>query len=625
MRCSIDQEAHIDSLYSSSGKTQLLLQTALYAALGLEADFYEQLDTITEGDAASIICRALRGYGMQAHGVQSSVAILSPDGSGAGLMMTRRLCEMCDYAIRERWSYMLAKRAEQPRQSLIRVNGETSRTQTIGAGHFYDPEDVEVVDDALIDLDRLLVLAKSQLLRNVHFLSVTNYDEMDHAVSYMLPALADRLAASNNAPLQLIVIDDLPAMLLGAEPTSHMQRAIHRSQMVCELSDKLRRFALHCARPASERQFSPAAIVLGNHVVDSFERTRELVIPILRSIWEKSQQPPTTTLSERDDDIASGKEAVADAPPLQVDQQDLFFSGVLSNAHPTLLGRARSRAVFRQMGGSSGDSGAAGKISEDEIWDSVASGLKMAALGYQWANCIHVRLMLHRTARRVDWKRVCEGSNGLDQDEEESEKEREGQEERKKRHHIRRAVLVKSPFAQSGALFEPSVDFVVLERGIRSVQRQVAKNTGGEEGEATEGDEAADWEEEEQDELDEEEERDTGQGGSGLEGDQLWHFVDGHHFDEDALATMDILPESASEVASRADSSSGLPSAALSETTSLDRLTSPSRVDQKQEYRSLWRHESFTGQALVWDKMRIDGEEQGMLEEEVGDEERSIM
>lgn len=605
---------------SSSGKTQLLLQTALYTALGLASDPLQQFEA-SHAAEASIVFRALKGYGMKERGARSSIAILTPDGSGAGLMMTRRLCEMCDYAIRERWYGM---RAQQAKQCETQQQQEPSDRPTFGAGRFHDPDDVEVVDELVVDLERLIAISKALLLKNVHFLSIKSYDEVDHAISYMLPALADQLASTTQSPLQLIILDDLPAMLLGAEPAGQMQRAVHRSQMICELSDKLRRLALYCAGPAGHES-SAAAIVLGNHVVDSFERTKELAIPVLRSIWEKSQRHSS-----------SGEgyalfDAAGDPPPLQADQQELFFSGVLSSAHPTLLGRARSRAVFRQGGGPTG------KMSEEEIWNSVASGLKMAALGYQWANCISVRLMLHRTAKRIDWARVQDGSMKPLEDWEDEEGYEEDEKERQKMHNVRRAVLIKSPFVQSGALYEPSVDFVVLGRGIRSVRKQMHESWHAEE--TGEGEAGIEWEDEEQEEPDEAqaseydeeemysvgEERSAGQG-SGLEGDQLWSFVDGRHFDENALASMDILlesPPTAPGGSSSLDTSIALDSStALNQSDSTYRQSPPSTASKRgtqSEFRSLWRHKSFTGQAVVWDKMLINGGNEGLIEEERGE------
>lgn len=529
---------------------------------------------------------------------------------------------MCDHAIRERWYGM---RAHQAKQCETQLQQEPLGRPTFGAGRFHDPDDVEVVDELVVDLERLIAISKALLLKNVHFLSIKSYDEVDHAISYMLPALADRLASTTQSPLQLVILDDLPAMLLGAEPAGQMQRAVHRSQMICELSDKLRRLALYCAGPAGHESSAAAAIVLGNHVVDSFERTKELATPVLRTIWEQSQ------LRSSSGEGNAVFNAASDPPPLQADQQELFFSGVLSSAHPMLLGRARSRAVFRQ------GEGPTGKMSEEEIWNSVASGLKMAALGYQWANCISVRLMLHRTAKRIDWARVQDGSMKTPEDWEEEEGYEEDEKERQKMHNVRRAVLIKSPFVESGALYEPSVDFVVLGRGIRSVRKQMHESVHAEE--TVEGEAGIEWEDEEQEEPDEAqaseydeeemygvgEEQGAGQG-SGLEGDQLWSFVDGRHFDENALASMDLLLEGPPAAPGGSPSSETLnalqSSTALHHSDSTNRQSPPSTISKEapqSEFRSLWRHKSFTGQAVVWDKMLINGGNEGLIEEEGGE------
>ncbi|PWN39768.1 hypothetical protein IE81DRAFT_343143 [Ceraceosorus guamensis] len=214
---------------SSSGKTQLLLQLAAATALGLPDGF---------GEADS---SALSG----------GVAIMTPNGRAGAYAIVKRLSEIGD-ALMRRHLRRRAYRARKRRR--------------------YD-----------------------------------SLDPPDDPLQFTLPGLIERLSKSppnsrrprhSQAPLKLIIIDDLPVLLSvndalsasAASASKGMRDIVTRARTMIELTDQLKRVALlgtrtpsfpHRASTSDPHPFALAAgiaVVVSNHVMDAFEKEREIAL-----------------------------------------------------------------------------------------------------------------------------------------------------------------------------------------------------------------------------------------------------------------------------------------------------------------------------------------------------------
>ncbi|PWN52532.1 hypothetical protein IE53DRAFT_385008 [Violaceomyces palustris] len=239
---------------SASGKTQLVLQTAVYAALGL-CILEERRDGTCRWDfeddddddvAPTSLRQALRGVGMVPSEMDSTngqgVAIVTSQGERSGFSLVERLKEIAVHAVRKRWERVVAiggdgftdgrgrdrsllqaatddeggeKRKEDDRVEGVTVrNSSDQPSQPVG--RFLDriddaedqrrrpgsgvPEEEEEEEDPR---ERAAIqLAIRQVLSNVHLACVSDVEALEHAINYTLPGLIWRLStqAGQNMP-----------------------------------------------------------------------------------------------------------------------------------------------------------------------------------------------------------------------------------------------------------------------------------------------------------------------------------------------------------------------------------------------------------------------------------------
>ncbi|OXG78280.1 RAD57 protein [Cryptococcus neoformans A2-102-5] len=280
------------------------------------------------------------------------------------------------------------------------------------------------------------------LLDNILSNRVGDIDSLEHALSYVIPALLEsRLKASSSSssslkPIRLIILDSLAALLRGGTTSSPSTRPAatssstltERSKHLCIVADLLKALAARY----------DLAVVVINQVSDVFPR----------------QQQQRSSLSY------SSPLMVAGTPPSSAawDQTEPFGPGMAqvqpqhhtsaSGGDPPMLYASQAR------------------------WFSGQSDVlnKEASLGIVWANAVNVRIMLSRTGRRrmLDQNdlRPVKRRRHEDEDEEGEQGGRgKGIEmDNVKPTLIRRMHVVFSPFCPSG-----TVDYAITPSGIHSL------------------------------------------------------------------------------------------------------------------------------------------------------------
>lgn len=336
---------------------------------------------------------ALRGKGIRPKSQIGSVIILNSGGAAVGRMMTRRMIKLSDSFVAERW----------------RQSTEGSQTDTKRARK--DP--VKEEDPGLFREESRSSLEEAQRmardrLNNIRLCSPTDYESLDHTLSYIVPAMINDIRHNGRAPLSLIILDDLPSLLIEEDlSTSQKEFTLRRSRIVCETADRLKRLSM----AGNESTACAAAIIVMNQVVDAMAKNKVFQSILLPKAWTRHQR-------------SEG------CPPLSSAFQDGFFNGILASADIRTLTDARVDFANGR--------------DEEEAISRVSATSKVAALGYSWVNCINVRIMLSRTRKTIR-------RNGSD------------------RVAVRRAVSVINPFAKAGQGWDPHVEYVILAEGVRSL------------------------------------------------------------------------------------------------------------------------------------------------------------
>lgn len=277
----------------------------------------------------------------------------------------------------------------------------------------------ELSTDRLVQLGKTLLAAhdptrrlrEKDLLDNIHTSLCKDIEALDHALSFVLPALLRSRQPSDTSPLlgqrpsftgarpiRLLVLDSITALLRGDTAfTSTSIGLTQRSRYLCIVTDRLKALAL---------EYSLAVVVI-NQVSDVFARP------------QATPSPSTSfALSQFYND---GPE-----PPMLYATQARWFSG-------------QSETLQKE-----------------------------ASLGIVWANAINTRVMLSRTGRRRklnqdDLSRVKRKRRRGDDD----DKDETGfgpVVEDHKPTLVRRMHLVFSPFASPG-----TVDYVISPSGVHSL------------------------------------------------------------------------------------------------------------------------------------------------------------
>lgn len=278
------------------------------------------------------------------------------------------------------------------------------------------------------------------LLDNILSNRVGDIDSLEHALSYVIPALLEsRLKASSSSsslkPIRLIILDSLAALLRGGTTSSPSTRPAatssstltERSKHLCIVADLLKALAARY----------DLAVVVINQVSDVFPRQQQ------RSSWSYSSPlmvagtPPSSAAWDQTEPFGPGMAQV---------QSQHHTSSSAGGGDPPMLYASQSR------------------------WFSGQSDVlnKEASLGIVWANAVNVRIMLSRTGRRrmLDQNdlRPVKRRRHEDDDEEQGGRGRGIEMDNAKPTLIRRMHVVFSPFCPSG-----TVDYAITASGIHSL------------------------------------------------------------------------------------------------------------------------------------------------------------
>lgn len=302
------------------------------------------------------------------------------------------------------------------------------------------------------------------LLDNILSNRVSDIDALEHALSYVIPALLEsRLKTSSSSsssqpfpsrshlkPIRLIILDSLTALLRGGSASSPSTRPAatssssltERSKHLCVVADLLKALAARY----------DLAVVVINQVSDVFQRQQHSsssgVVAAYSSPLMLAGTPPSSAWDQ-----------TQPFGPGMAQQQQQGTSSA-SGGDPPMLYASQSR------------------------WFSGQSDVlnKEASLGIVWANAVNVRIMLSRTGRRrmldQDDLRPVKRRRPREDDDDEEEDEAgigagaDGKGERRSRIQIdkakptliRRMHVVFSPFCPSG-----TVDYAITPSGIHSL------------------------------------------------------------------------------------------------------------------------------------------------------------
>lgn len=381
-------------IHSATGKSQLAIQMAVYAALGWQPGFE--------------IAQASRAYSADPDTRKPrTVALLVSEGDAQATLFVRRMLQMAEDIVRERWhEWHRLHSTTSPHSSSSRLDHSIHETERLG-----------------IPLPVLMQSVSSRLLENVHISPIRDLEALEHALTYTLPGLARRLLETDSAPpLGLVLLDSLAPLFYADQPGSSFGALMLRTRWSNLLADefkKLSSIGMDLRPPkspglqpdpgeedlrGSPLEGSGAAIVILNHVSDVFERDLIPVQRILQQQQRRSQlhskigqerQQFTCSVSTK---FHIPAQAIAKEPPLTFAAQSPFFSGLLAslgippNAQSAQSTREADHGKDEETDEDDGD--------DDDNLPIVASHLaKQAALGHVWNNCINARIFLTRKRR----------------------------------------------------------------------------------------------------------------------------------------------------------------------------------------------------------------------------------
>ncbi|XAO26469.1 hypothetical protein I312_105306 [Cryptococcus bacillisporus CA1280] len=281
------------------------------------------------------------------------------------------------------------------------------------------------------------------LLDNVLSNRVGDIDALEHALSYVIPALLEsRLKASSSSsspssqpfpsrtrlkPIRLIILDSLTALLRGGSASSPSTRPVatsssfltERSKHLCVVADLLKALAVTY----------DVAVVVINQVSDVFPR-----------------HVPASSFGS--------PSAAAGTPPSSAwDQTQPFGPGMAQHQASSGKGNGGDPPML---------------YASQSRWFSGQSDVlnKEASLGIVWANAVNVRIMLSRTGRRrmLDQNDLRPVKRRRPRDQNEDEDQNQDEEAEAKPTLIRRMHVVFTLFCPSG-----TVDYAITPSGIHSL------------------------------------------------------------------------------------------------------------------------------------------------------------
>ncbi|CAO1629099.1 unnamed protein product [Parajaminaea phylloscopi] len=370
---------------SSTGKSQLIMQMAVFAALGwTPADLANDNPDWPPAD-----------LGQNA----GTVAILVSEGDAQATLVVRRMLQMAEELIRRSWQRRAdrGRRHGSPGAEVGRVD-DVSGARRLKGGHR------EI-------LEKTVKQASSLLLRNIRISPIRDLEALEHALTYTLPGLARRLLESHGSPpLRLVILDSLAPLFYSDQPGSSFAGLMLRTRWTNLIADelkKLARYGMHHSTPSpaehlkqerssdageevSAIQATPpiacgAAIVIINHVSDAFEKDLAALYQILKSQrahaatadgTDSQAQPPQQQHKSQACAVPANKE-----PPLTYAAQSPFFSGLLASVKDLHTPRNETHD-------------AAGLYDDARLTAPMFG--KQAALGHVWNNSINARIFLSR-------------------------------------------------------------------------------------------------------------------------------------------------------------------------------------------------------------------------------------
>ncbi|KAK0555764.1 DNA repair protein rhp57 [Tilletia horrida] len=322
---------------SSSGKTQLALQTAVHTILGIDAgSILDPWDPATR---------------------PKGVAILTSQGEATASSLIKRIVELADAL---------------PQCRHLNSSGQDNHVNLVLRNiHIACLQDADALEHALaFTLPGLENRLQAQCQPHI-------------------------------GPLALVIIEGLPVFLQDdAVDLNKVQGRQTRTRLLCSIADRLRSLC-HSPRlttrhsEADQVDYYGPAVLVSNHVSDAFERETAIVRAALQEgcipvhdlefgVGEGYGAPSANLMTSAD---------AGDEPPLAVDLQSQHFTGLLSTI-PTSVGATGLRPQRD-------NSGQDLPFQLHDFARALKGRLKIAQLGNVWANCVNTRLVLSRTARRV--------------------------------------------------------------------------------------------------------------------------------------------------------------------------------------------------------------------------------
>ncbi|SPO38249.1 uncharacterized protein PSFLO_03726 [Pseudozyma flocculosa] len=374
---------------STSGKTQLAVQLAVCATLGLLPTgrelganaVHDSAGPMASNDSVKVSGTTPRldvGGATATAGGCCGIAYITSGGHSAAQAFVRRAVEVADSAVRKRLRNAAASAESCPNQQ---------------------------DEDAAVDQ------AKGQLLANMHIACVNDVEALDHALKFTLPGLFARThqpaatpsvrcahtssagQSGQQAPIGLVIVDSLPPLFHEDSATQSMDNLVHRSRALVEISDSLKRLAGSSPGPYGQRAGTMgAAVVVLNHVSDAFDAEKEIANRFVFSSSDRLRAA-RKGINTPNDAARDVWEADAMLAPMALPyaEQGAFFTGLLASVPPTLAETLSLVEPLRTPSSS-------GNLSSTQLY---ALQPKTAQLGHVWANSINVRLMLSKTRGRV--------------------------------------------------------------------------------------------------------------------------------------------------------------------------------------------------------------------------------
>ncbi|PWN36699.1 uncharacterized protein FA14DRAFT_159105 [Meira miltonrushii] len=420
----------------ATGKTQIILQSAIFTALALTTAIHATETTPAQEEREDSLLNMIQGVGIRPADQQRSVVLITFDGQAEQATLVWRMQQMCDAMIEERYlmAEQVRKAREQEAQKHIQIQQGDTRKPKRRKGAFASSE------KRCYTLQEAQEAARTTLLQNVNLDSPLLYNMLNYTITDRIPALIEDITSKKLSPLGLIVLDDLTRVINeGADLIRGLYNgpvAVARSQIGCELSDNLKRLAMM-------DQKNPSAVMVVNHVIDPQDRHKEAI-----RTWLESRIDEVTSSTQKSASVDNTQKQPTFKPQptpkgqdafLSLPFQELQFAGIMAN-----LGDIRMNKYS--------------KSSKAELIEDFMSDTQMASMGLNWVNGINVRVMLSVSPQKIPLPRHQHfrlADSNLPG---------------KHLFGIRKATVVLNPFAPIQIGPQSSVDYIICPSGVHSLK-----------------------------------------------------------------------------------------------------------------------------------------------------------